>query len=206
MDGRRSFPAGLALGLLLGLSVTLYGKGTARLLSSLTSTPITLINCPADVNQDGWKTERNAVFTFEIRHPLSYELRKETGSLVLSNGTERIVFEKFHSTVAREVNVEMRQAGWKIADRNVYALTTSYFTNEDGTLSEEYLFIRDFPAIGTNDQTAMIRATITMSAKNPELLAAKAAGMTDVEQILTEPEQILSTFRFLQYGELPGSN
>ena len=110
---------------------------------------------------------------------------------------------KMHSTLKAEVAESMVQGGWKIADRSVYALTTPYFSNDDGSLNSTYLFIRGFPKEGTDGRYAMVRATITLSANDPDFAKAREQGIVDVESILNVPEQILSTFRFLTFDELP---
>lgn len=171
-----------------------------------------LVRCPSDIDVSSWQTFRSAALGFEVRFPATFVAQETASGMTLlekntATGSVRtsIVFERFRSSLEKEVTSEMRQGSWKVADRQTYALTTSYFTSDDlRSLSESYLFIRDFPLKPREPSYSMTRATITMDKDNPLLAAIKKATIVDPEQLLSEPEQILSTFRFLQYDELPG--
>ncbi|MFA6038813.1 MAG: hypothetical protein WCV62_03880 [Candidatus Peribacteraceae bacterium] len=170
------------------------------------------VRCVQDVRDADWNTYRSAEYSFAFRYPKTYAVREEGKTTVLEalvpeeNGVRnQIVFTTLRSTLKKEQVPEMRLAGWKVQDRQAYALTTPYFTNDDlRSLSETYLFVRDFPTQGLNGTYTIVRATLTLSTTDPDLVAAKAAKIKDLESIFTEPEQILSTFRFLQRTELPG--
>lgn len=206
MTESRRFAAGFALGLLLGLSCALYGRGVNFLISSFSSAPTAVVQCPSDVDTTRWTSFRNASLAFEVRHPPSFAAVASSTGAILTNAStgDRILFEKIRGQLSPLLTAEMRLASWKIADRQVYALTTPYFSTEDGSIAETYLLIRDFPLRGGDGPFVIVRATLTTSRNNPALLAAQAAGIVDGETILTEGEQILSTFRFLQFTELPG--
>lgn len=195
----------LVIGILLGLTVPFYGTGARALLSAIIPPPAPLIRCPADIDTGRWLTYTNAAMAIELRHPPSYTVAEsQTGITLVKAGTnDRITLEKIRGALAPLLSDEMRLAGWKVADRQVYALTTPYFSDRRGTLSETYLFVRDFPRRGGDGPFVMIRATLTTDRKDSALLAAHAAGILDSETILTEGEQVLSTFRFLQFTELP---
>lgn len=97
----------------------------------------------------------------------------------------------------------MAQGSWKIADRRTYALTTPFYSDEEsGQLMSKYLFIKNFPQHGTNGNYVMERATVSLgTSSKKQFERARKAGIVDVETILTVPEQILSTFRFIEYDE-----
>lgn len=171
-----------------------------------------IVQCPSDVETEEWRTFRNTGLAFEFRYPAWYELVENDQQVELRSTkpaadgvTDTIVFEKFRGSPREEIHPEMHLAGWKVLDRQTFALTTSPFTTEDlRGLSEEYLFVRNFPFQTDDPRHVMVRATVLTSRKNPVLAAALQMGIVDPEDILTEQEQILSTFRFLQYTELSG--
>lgn len=203
------FVPGLFLGLALGIVLSLYFKTGATILSRIgTPAPATtLVHCANEVKTDGWKTYRNMNYGFELRYPEGFDVRERTDSIILTEHATpvdafSIVLYKIRGSLTDQIMPEMHQAGWKIADRQLYALTTSYYTNDDQSLSAIYLFVRDFPLHENTGEYSMMRATITTT--KDEFLAAKNAKLVDPESILTTPEEILSTFRFLQYDELPG--
>lgn len=206
MTEHQRFAAGFTLGLLLGLTCAFYGRGMILLISSFSPTSPAIIQCPSDVDTTHWKTFRSLSLAFEVRYPPSFDVVESSTGATLENAAtkDHIVFEKFRGPLSAYTTEEMRLAGWKIADRQVYALTTPYFSNDDGSLAETYLFVRDFPLKGSDGPFVIIRASLTTERNNPSLLAAQNAGIVDGESILTEGEQILSTFRFLQFTELPG--
>jgi hypothetical protein len=208
------FIAGLLCGLSLGIGLGMLHHVPVHqaLLSSLSGEPVQVVRCATEVNTTNWKTYRDTSLAFAVQYPPTYTVTKQDDRILLSSSgstdtPENIVFEKFRSPLQKAITPDMREASWKITDRQVYALTTPYFNNEDdpNLLSEIYLFVRDFPTTAS-DTYSMIRATVSMSAHN-EFLRAAASGSgreLDPEMTLNVPEQILSTFRFLQYDELPG--
>jgi len=202
------FLSGLIVGLVLGVSLTvsLRTSGSFQAWIGRESSP--LLRCAADVDSSEWLTYRNDSLAFAILYPPTFTVRETPGTVVLtSTGAlpSSIVLEKIRGSLAAEMTPQMRQAGWKVLDRQAYVLTTPYFTNEeDHTLSERYLFVRDLPIPEQDDTTVMVRATLTIPQQNAEFSRAREQGILDPETILTLPEQILSTFRFLQFEELPG--
>jgi hypothetical protein len=201
------FCAGLVLGTGIGLSL----KAVPAFNALLTRNDL-FTRCPTEISTLGWQTFRSSQLGYSLRYSSDWTLKREGDTITLEATTpeadgvrETIVLEKLRTSLSSVTSPDMRQASWKIADRQVYALTTPYFTSDDRrTLSEEYVFIRDFPARQTDGTFTVVRATITMSPKNDSLLAAKSAKVLDPETILIRPEEILSTFRFLQFDELPG--
>jgi hypothetical protein len=199
---------GIFLGLIVGVVLTLYSRIGIMALSLIPqpqpSSP--LIRCAAEVDTARWKRYQNLKDSFEVRYPQGFQIREETGAIILASTTSTdltsITFEKIKGSLREQLLPDMHQAGWKILDRQVYALITSYFTNDDQSLSATYLFVRDFPQHELTDQYSMIKATITTGKET--FNAAKNAKMVDPESLLSPPEQILSTFRFLQFDELPG--
>jgi hypothetical protein len=198
---------GIFLGFIVGVVLTLYSRLGVTALSLLSKpAPLPLIRCAVEVDAAAWKKYQNLEQGFEIRYPTGFDIHKGTDDIVLASTDKAapasISFQKIRGSLQSQILPEMHQAGWKIADRQVYALTTSYFTNDDQSLSAIYLFVRDFPLHEQTDEYSMIKATITT--EKGAFDAAKNAKMVDPESLLTPPEQILSTFRFLQFNELPG--
>ncbi len=210
MNKSSTFFSGIAFGIVFCLILAFYARTGASLLSFLgpLTDPRPMIRCATQVDATSWKMYSSAKQGFSFRYPSSYVLQEETGSSILNitNGISHneITLEKIRGSLKKELLPDMRQAGWKVADRQVYALATPNFTNDDGSLSSTYLFIRDFPLHEDSGNYIMVRATIRTSAG--EFDSAKQAHLVDPEAILTEPEQILSTFRFLQFDELPGAD
>jgi hypothetical protein len=203
------FSSGLVIGIIVGSVVATFAHNDLPILASVdnATSEAPIIRCAAQVPAVGWGTFRNNKLAFEIHYPSDYSLREETGGILLtSTGSEGFIrLEKIRGTMGQEILPEMRQAGWKVQDRQLYALSTPYFTDDnDLTLTETYLFVRDFPPKGDDSAHVMVRATIKIGRENADFQRARQAGVVDPESILTTPEQILSTFRFLQYDELPG--
>lgn len=208
--GKFLFLPGLLLGLVLGIVVMMYVRTGSTLLSSIGAPqPKPMVHCGNEVDTTGWKTYQNLKYGFEVRYPSNFGIQETDDHVELASANQNdgqdpitIVFEMIKGPLAKQLMPEMHQAGWKIADRQVYAMNTSYYTNDDQSLSTIYLFVRDFPLHEDTGNYTMIRATITTG--QSEFLAAKKAKVLDFESIMTTPEQVLSTFRFLQYDELPG--
>ncbi len=194
---------GLAVGLLLGVIQPWRHEG-----GSLKSP---LVRSATDVQAADWHRYRNTAYGFAVKYPASFAMSEERGQLVLTqNGAAAgqatsITFQKIRGSIQSQLDPSMQQGGWKIADRQTYALTTPYFSDDPAMLWASYLFVRDFPKPPAAGSYVMIKARIVMPRSNPELAQAKAQGMLDPESILTTPEQILSTFRFLEYDELPNN-
>ncbi len=210
-----TFLTGFACGLVLATAGTAaLGNRSAGSVGAIPP-PLpaaSFVRCAQDISIADWKTYRSAEHSFELRYPKTYAIREEEGETIVEalvpeeNGVRNeIILTSLKSTLKKEQVPEMRLAGWKVIDRQTYALTTPYFTDSGlRSLSETYLFVRDFPTLGTTGTYGMVRATVTLSAADEDLQAAKKAKVKDMESILTEPEQILATFRFLQKTELPG--
>lgn len=206
------FFGGLTVGVMGVLIVSLSGaKLRASALqeaqaSSLTP-PERIVHCATDVDTTGWNVYRNASYGISLKMPPDYSVTEEKNRLLIRNGTgadsNEIELTKVRGGFLTEVDSSMQQAGWKVADRQVYALTTPYFSEAPYTsLWSKYLFVRDFPQQGANGRYVMIKALITLPFRGSDHERARAAGIMDVESVLTVPEQILSTFRFLTYEEL----
>lgn|GEM_PF-2011067 len=218
------FLPGLVLGLLIGAVVFGYSKAGVSLLSAVGELRLptvqkptvtrSIVRCPADISTTNWQLYRNDDLGYELRYPAEYalqeDLRREVVTLTktgaLADGTN-IVLEKIRNSLSREMLPQMQNGGWKVGDRLTYTLTTPYFTDDDGMLTSVYLFVRDFPLAGGGGTYSMVRATIRGGLDSETFKAARVAGgIIDPDSLLTEPEQILSTFRLLQYEELPGRN
>ncbi len=211
MKKSHSFFSGIIFGLVISLALFFYTHAGFRFLAfveSLSPSQPLLVHCAAQVNTNTWKVFHSAPLGFEFHYPSTYVVQEETGSTVVKitdqKSINQITLEKIRGSLQSELLPDMRQAAWKIADRQLYALATPNFTNDDGSLSSTYLFVRDFPLNENSGNYVMIRATIRTSAK--EFDAAKKEQLVDLESVLTGPEQILSTFRFLQFDELPGAD
>lgn len=207
--------ATFSVGFASGLVCTVAALTLGRKLSADVVIPLPepfFVRCAQEVDSTSWQTYRSTQHSFEFLYPPDYNVRTEGKNLVLeslqpakNDIRPTILIEPLTSTLAAEQTPEMRLGSWKVADRQVWTFITPYFTGSDPrSLSETYLFVRNFSPQNSRSTFRMVRATITLNADDPILMAAKNARFADPESILTEPEQILSTFRFLQNTELPG--
>lgn len=175
-----------------------------------------LVQCASEVDTAGWKELRNVKDGFVIKYPPTFAAEESTAGQLLLRQTSAaenavpatILFERMRGDIQQFANPSMQQGSWKIADRQTYALTTPYYSHpdDDRSMWAEYLFVRDFPLASTTSTQkhsySIVRATIQMDAHAPEFALARQQGIVDVEQILTLPEKILSTYRFLTLDEL----
>lgn len=208
------FLPGLVAGVLLGASLPKKTPSVEPQPSALGSLiekrvqeqQVEPVRCGAEVDTEGWKTFRDEGLAVEFRYPPSYELAVDGDTMTLSpsDGSPdgKIVLEKFRGVPQREVTRDWQMASWKVADRKTFAMTSGYFNDDAGKLWSTYLFIRDFPLGNGGSSFPMVRATIASPITAQEYAAARRAGNVDYESLLTLPEQILSTFRFLQNEEL----
>jgi hypothetical protein len=212
------FAPGLVAGVLVGASLprqeTPPAPATPSALGSLIEKrvqeqQVKPIRCGAEVDTEGWKSFRDTGLAVEFRYPPTYELTVDSNTMTLApadgNPDGKIVLEKFRGVPQREVTRDWQMASWKVADRKTFAMTSGYFNDDAGKLWTTYLFIRDFPLGNGGSTFPMVRATIASPITAQEYAAARQAGDVDYESLLTRPEQILSTFRFLQNEELPTS-
>lgn len=169
----------------------------------------TPIRCGVEVDTEGWKTFRDVDdYAVEFKYPPGFAVEKRKGELFIhpldSQTTQTITIEKIRGAVVDEMDEAMQFASWKIADRKTYALASPFLTDEDtGELWMKYVFVRDFPLYGGANRYVIVRAVIRSPLSQSEYETARARGTVDYENILTTPEQILATFRFLQYAEIP---
>lgn len=209
----------LLLGVLLGMTImALVPHGQLKLGSSLLGSAtdgqggsVHLARNASEVDTTHWKLYRDATLGYQMDYPPTYSLtadpKKATVELrpyeqVSARAPTSILLESIWSTPAKEVLPSMQLAGWKMAERKLYAISSPYFSEDGDRFWSEYLFMRDFPLKGGNERTHIIKATIQTGADNPELQAARKAGLADVESFLTTPEQILSTFHFLALEDI----
>lgn len=168
---------------------------------------MSVIRCAVEVNRHDWYEYRNDVWGFSIWHPPSYSVSAKDDTLILAPiapdvSGEPIVLRRMRHALTPALVSGMDPASWKIADRHTYALISPYIATDDGqSFTAEYLFIRDFPFQAEHTTYAIITASITEPKKGP-LQDFLRASIADIQGPLTPNEQILSTFRFLQYGEL----
>lgn len=165
-----------------------------------------VIRCATEVNTSGWVRYRNTTLSFELRHPDSYTMVEDDGTLVLtpndtSSGLQSITFTPLRDTLQRQWTDGMELASWKIADRQTFAFTTPSLVDDHNMFHWSYLFIRGFPTQGEGAYYHMLRADVS-EPKSGAFRLAQRAGIADLQATLTPSEEILSTFRFLHYEEL----
>lgn len=211
----------IAIGIVVGSAATvgslaLEPKFAASLFDEETHATLPepeIVHCAAELDTAGWLLFKNTDLGYQFRYPASFQAEETTEDKVVLRPLAppeigvptAIGFEKLRGNLNEFMEPSMLQAGWKIADRQTYALSTPYFSDpdHDGRLWSTYLFVRDFPLQSKTGSTyVMVRATLQMDEKSPDFDAARNAGIVDLENMLTLPEQVLSTFRFLTYEEL----
>ncbi|HVW67050.1 MAG TPA: hypothetical protein VHA78_04975 [Candidatus Peribacteraceae bacterium] len=208
----RSFIAVLLLigvGFFIGVAQSQNVVSHVPALASLVQSPspeaqaAPIVRCADEVSTNGWQTFRSVPLAYTFQYPPDFSLTDNANVLTLDDGSgNTITLVKLRQSLSIAVDSSMKQASWKVADRNTYALTTPYVTNDDGTLSTTYLFIRNFPQYGTSGNYDMVRATVTLHDAGEESSVAHEAGIMDPETVLNPSEQVLSTFRFLQNDEI----
>ncbi len=142
-------------------------------------------------------------------HPTDYSVTENSESVNIKDASasgslaDHILLERVSGSFQRYVDDSMQQGSWKIANRRTYALITPFYSDEQtGQLTSKYLFIKNFPQHGTNGTYIMFKASVFLGQNSKtKFEEARAAGIVDVESVLTMPEQILSTFRFIEYDE-----
>jgi hypothetical protein len=172
--------------------------------ASSSAQPDDLVRSAMEINTAGWNLYRSEAGKYELRYPAAYTVT-ESNSKVTLRPAERIPddptgveLEALQSTPQKEVLPSMQLAGWKMIDRQAYALSTPYFSDEKtNRLWSQYLFLRDLPLQGTSKSTWTVRATASTTFNDPDFARARAAGLRDVDAVLNVPEQILATFHFL---------
>ncbi len=203
---------GLVAGLFLGAASTQRAKperdGALAMMidQKLAARETDPIRCGVEVDAEGWTVLRDTGLAIEMKYPPTYVMEKNAYSVTLrpADGSDRgiIRMEKTRSTLKKEIDPDWQLASWKMADRRTFALTTPFYTGENGRIWMKYLLVREFP-FSNEDTLTMFRVTIDSPLSEEDYAKAKQAGLVDYETILTLPEQILSTFRFLGNGELP---
>ncbi len=162
------------------------------------------IRCGIEVDTEDWTTLRDQVLGIEMSYPPSYVLEKTATSVTLkrADGSPQgvIRMQKVRGSISREIDRDWQLANWKMADRRTFALTTPYYTDEAGNIWMRYLLVREFP-FSSEDTFTLFRVTIESPLSTEDYAKAQQAGLIDYETILTLPEQILSTFRFLRNEE-----
>lgn len=170
--------------------------------------PAALVECPAEIDTTGWIRYRNKELGFELFYPPGFSVEDRAGSLILSpfiGGLPLLTFSKIRSRLADITRRSPYQfAGYKVSDRQSLVLATPQFSSDYDMLSSTYLFIRDFQTSDPSAQLSMLKVDILDANDNPVFAQARAAGIADVESVLTPAQQILSTLRLLSYAELYG--
>ncbi len=169
---------------------------------------IPLIQNIHDIDTRHWSVFHNVKGEYELRYPDTYGLARQTdGSIVLqpyeplgSDAAVTIRIENITSTPQKEVLPSMELAGWKMMERQLYALSSPLFSDNGKQFWSEYLFFHDFPLKGSTATLAMVRATIHIGARNAEFQAIHSSGL-DPETVLNTPEQILATFHFVSQNK-----
>ncbi len=203
----------ITLGVALGICVTIVSQDavhqfTAQLQGDVDMPP-PLIRCVNEIDRTNWIQFESKTYGFGFFYPSTYQVKEDDNQIMLSRidaPLPSITFTKIKQTLFSETaKVNYALAGWKVADRQNLVISTPYFSSDDAeTLTSTYLFARDFQFNNYSSALTMIKAVITDSPQNPTFKAAHTAGLADIEDALTEAEQILSTVRFLSYSEIYG--
>lgn len=199
----------VVLGILLGIAIVRVPQ------SSLTGSvqhallPEDLVRCAYEVDRKHWTQYQNTAFGFELWFPSTFVMREEQGDLVLGPVTGELPVIRFVKLRERlssaSAGSPFQFAGYKVQDRQSLVLSSPYFSKDIHTVTSTYLFVRDFQLQGANVPLVIVRADIEDSGLNPVFSQAREQKISDVESVLTQAEQILSTFRFLTYSELYGT-
>lgn len=180
----------------------------------------TIVSYSGDVDTTGWKTYRNEDFGFEVQHPSTFvvvESGSDTVTLMRKSETtsDTIVFSKVQSTLQEQVASvawtasSIRHGALDIKDSSIRSTIASFQRGDAQSWFMRYFLMRgsDSPSYpeylerNFKEKTsydlivADVEAYISdadmqkMIALNPE------QGGSDV--FMSEPQQILSTFTFI---------
>jgi|CXWL01.1.fsa_nt_gi hypothetical protein len=171
-----------------------------------------LVRCANQVATHQWKTFRSEHLGIIFQYPTDYAVTEKSESVEIhtinetGSTSDEIILQRVSGSFKRYVDDSMQQGGWKIKSRRVYALTTSFYSDQKtGQLLSKYLFIKNFPQHGTDGSYIMMQATLFLGSESRKLFErARNEGIVDAESLLTMPEQILSTFRFIEFDERKG--
>jgi len=201
-----------ALMFVFGIVVGVLGVAVFNVQSILQATLTTggsNVFCANQVRTEAWKTYSSHTYGFTLRYPSDFEIAEESDQILVrpvhatGSSIPYITFTKLRATLKSQLNESMQQAGWKVADRQMYALSSPYINLTPVEVQSTYLFVRDFALTSNpNEAHTIIRAAIHDRIDNPDFRNQKMT--IDGEGVLTVPEQILSTFRFLSFEEIYG--
>lgn len=169
----------------------------------------TLVRCANEVDTKDWQVYRTEQLGYQFLYPSNATVEKKGDVITIkevptdSLSADIITLERLSGSYERYINESMQQGSWKIANRKTYALTTPFYSDEEtGAFTSRYLFIKNFPQHGINGNYIMVKATVVLGQQSKKQFEnARKQGIVDVESILTMPEQILSTFRFIEFDE-----
>lgn len=207
MDIRRTIGP-LALGLLIGAGVTAVAADGMREppVAAVIAEKPDPVRCGAEVESDAWLTMRDVRYGIEFQYPPAYQVSEQRGGFLVTptdpSDPASVSLEWVSGSPGKLATEDMSFAAWKIRDRQSYALASPLYSDSGASLWAKYLFIRNFRPGAAPSAQNMMQATVRTTYQDPAILAARDAGDISMD-VLTVPEQILSTFRFLQNEEFP---
>lgn len=216
-------------GWILGSLTVLTLKGppiqnlpVASLTKAFTDDPV--VSCPTPVEQSSsstptlcanavntwdWATYRDNEFAIQFMHPSTYRVEKKEGKIVIRSAQDGIregavTLERLRGNPDQEIGRNMQRGGWKVRDRTSDVYIGSFFNDEKSpdALWVQYLFVRNSPEERAARRSVMVRATVLLPRGSEYLAWLQSQHIRDPDQVMSGPEEIVSTLRFLQFDEL----
>lgn len=174
----------------------------------------------AEIDTQGWITYRNEQYGFVIQHPPHYAVAEHAKGIDVYDarrGTREgvfpaIIFEKARSSLRDAIADEffpqttsITWGGLKV-DPQTTAVIARRFTGEP-SIDHVYLFVRgfvkqesfEFPLDAMRNTYDIIRAEVRATSLFNEYIERNIPPPPDsLDEAMTEPEQILATFRFVR--------
>lgn len=175
--------------------------------SSTSSVTATL--CANTIQTWDWATYRNTDFAIELMHPSTYRVEEKDGKVIIRSAQDSlregaITLERLRGNPESEIGKNMQRGGWKVRDRTSDVYIGSFFNDEKepDALWVQYLFVRNSPEERASRRSVMIRATVVLPRGLEYVQDLQKQGIRDPDQVLSGPEEIAATIRFLQFDEL----
>jgi hypothetical protein len=202
--------------LLLGcVSTSRNAENLVNTTDTVSQSSIHLATYSGDVNTTGWNIYRSTALGFEVQYPDSFVVT-ESGSTAVtikrpSDTTgDQIVFTSVRSTLAKEVSSVIYSAssidrvGLYMRDVGIRYAIAFFHSGDAHSWFMTYFLMRNadyptFPHFTENRPYTVVRADIEAFPSDEEFqrMLQQSPDRVGPQIFLSEPQQILSTFRFI---------